>query len=397
MLGRRPVLPLARLVVFTFPILIFGALVATPALAQQPQGLAKVLTIRVVRNPDEPAAMSDALVQELEKSGMFRLVFSNTEPVDAILSPLYGCSTITGEYLPEAQRRTMRALCEVSLIDPKAEDENGVPLTIWSVPVWRVNDFYSAWDNEWPGQTVSSAFLQVNGLWTYSEPELRDWAARYGLAQTVQEYIATGVVVELLRDRDLALRGQTRPPIRAHTLGEVKTIFVSEGDYSYETAADKFMENLMSRTLAKWVQVKQNGKTKQIVVEDSRGLGGIESVLPGVRLVFAPAEADAILIGPYTHSHAGPAEYVGTGNATTTINSDGTTADTDVQVAIEEHQRIIEVGTAVLIDRRTQKTIWSSTQNDYQWWVGVLAGGSNTGPVTVVEKLVKQLKKDYEK
>jgi len=395
MLGRRPVLALASFVLVTLPILIFGTLAAVPASAQQPRSLAEVLTIRVAPSPDEPSAMSDALVRELEKSGTFRLVLNNTDPADAILSPLYGCSTITGEYLPEAQRRTMRALCEVSLIDPKAEDENGVPLTIWSIPVWRVNEFYSAWDNEWPGQAVRSAFLQVNGLWTYSEPELRDWAARYGLAQTVQEYIAAGVVVELLRDRDLALRGQTRPPISTHTLREVRTIFVSRGDYTNESAADKFMEDLMGRTLEKWVEVKANGKKKQTLVGDS--LAGVESVLPGVRQVFTPAKADAILIGPYTHSHAGPAEYVGTGHATTTINSDGTTADTDVQVAVEEHQRIIEVGTAVLFDRRTQKTIWSSTQNDYQWWVGVLAGGSNTGPVTVVDKLVKQLRKDYEK
>jgi hypothetical protein len=335
--------------------------------AQQGRSLKGVKKIRLVALPQDSVAMNNALTRQVQQTGVFEVVQNPTDPADAVLAPLYGCSTETGEFLPQKQRQTMRGLCGVALIDPDAEDANGRPLPIWSIRFWRIPELY----------------LDVEKL------------RQSGQAVDVQDYVARGVVADLLTDRQNAIAGKPDAQIQTLTLGQVKTIFVSVGDYSYETAADKIVEDLMRRQLAKWTEVKGSGKKKWKLSPGDDWIG-VESILPGVRIVFYPALADAILIGPYTQVHAGPVTYSGIGHATTTVNSDGTTADTDVKVAVRENQRVTEVGTAILFDRRTGKTIWSATRNDYQWWVGVLAGGSNTGPAAVVDKLVKQLRKDHQ-
>ncbi len=334
-----------------------------PIQAQRPRSLGDVKTIRLANIP--PTAMTKALVHQIKQRGVFEIVSNRIEPADAWLLPIDGCDTKTGEFLPEKQRLTSHGLCGVTLVDTSAKDANETPLEIWSGRFSRVPELY----------------LEVERLRLSGQPV------------DVQEFVAKGVIDELLTDRQLAIEGKPQVTAITLSLGNVKTIYVSEGDYSYETAVDKLLEKEMSRWLVKWVKVE--GKKKKGLAGDASN--GVESVLPGVRVVFSPAQADAIWIGPYTHTHAGPIIYTGRESATTTLNPGGTSADTDARITVKAHQQITEEGTAILFDRRTGETIWKVTKNDYQWWVGVLAGGSNTGAATILEKMAKQLRKDYEK
>ena len=348
------------------PVLILGLLTAVPALSQQPRTLADVRRIWLMTAPHHSIAMDNALFSQIKQSGAFGITLNAKESAEAILVPLYGCDTRTGEFLPEAQGQTKRGLCTVTLIDSVAEDADGGPVRIWAVRPGIILDLY------------------------FGAERLKET----GQPVDIQAYVAKGVVADLLADREASLAGQVPTPVVTLPLAGVKAIFVSLGDYSYETAGDKLLEEKMYDELVRKLVVKEGGKKKLMVRRDSNG---VESILPGVLLVNSPALADAILIGPYTERHAGPVFYTSTGDATTTLNSDASRADTDISIKTTAHQRVIEVGTVILFDRRTRETIWSATKNDYQWWVGVLAGGLNTGPATVVGKLVKQLRKDYEK
>src|SRR5712692_1831927 len=198
----------------------------------------------------------------------------------------------------------------VMVVDTSAKDANETPLEIWSGRFSRVPELY----------------LEVERLNLSGQPV------------DIQEFVAKGVIDELLTDRQLAIEGKPQTAVQTLSLGQVKRIFISAGDYSYEGPLDKLLEEEMRRRLARWMEVRENGKKKRTlppgeaipnISAPNSDWTAVESVLPGVRIVFYPALADAILVGPYTHSYAGPVIYTGRERATTTLNSDGTTAETD--------------------------------------------------------------------
>jgi hypothetical protein len=352
-------------------LLILGLLTVAPTPAQRPRSLGDVRTLRLANIP--PTAMNKALASQIQQSGVFEMMSNRTDPADAWLLPIDGCDTKTGEFLPEKRRLTSHGLCGVMLVDTSAKDANETPLEIWSGRFSRVPELY----------------LEVARLKQSGQPV------------DIQEFVAKGVIDELLTDHRLAIEGKPQTAPQTLSLGQVKRIFVSAGDYSYEGPLDKLLEEEMRRRLAKWVEVKENGKKKRTlppgealpnISAPNSDWTAVESVLPGIRLVFYPALADAILVGPYTQSYAGPMIYTGRERATTTLNSDGTAADTDARVTLRGHQQIIEEGTATLFDRRTGETIWKATKTDSHLWFR-----ADTGYAAVVENVIRQLKKDYEK
>jgi hypothetical protein len=70
----------------------------------------------VVALPDDSVAMNNALIHQLQQSGVSEVVLNRSDPANAILLPVYGDDTRAGEFLPEAERRTRHGLCVVTLI-----------------------------------------------------------------------------------------------------------------------------------------------------------------------------------------------------------------------------------------------------------------------------------------
>jgi len=307
--------------------------------AQQPKALKEVRSIRIIESPEDSKAMDGALIRHLRQAGAFQLAFDASDTIDSILLPIYGCSTKTGEYFSAKERLTKRGLCTVSLIDPHAEDRDGIPIKIWEVPRWKVTELYAEIDlKEEAGQPVTD----------------------------IQDTVAHGVIEDLLSDRKLSVDGKVAEQPRSLPLGQVRTIFISMGDYSYETPADKLLEQEMFKWLVKWYGKKFHGDC----------ITGWESIMPEVRLVCFPGQADAILVGPYTEAHT----------------VDFSFRCREANCSGSAQQRTVDTGIVELWDQRTGKTIWSTTKSDYQW-----LGGHHGGPGALVEKAAKQLIKDHAK
>lgn len=345
------------------------SLIGLSAPAQQVIPLSKVKAIRVPEessNEPHQAAIDGAIIREIQRSGQFKVVFGDKEPADARLSIVYGCNPLTGLPIPEINMPTPNGLCAIALFKPDSPKDK--PEMIWMTPPWRVAEIH----------------LELNG-----EPKDK-WVTA----------LAERHVAELVTAWKLSQEGKFPPTPLPLQLKDVKTIHVSSGSYNYQNLEDVSLEKLLFERLVSVGKDRQGSKEKQVAAGSS-DTGGFASMLPGVKLVSVPAQADAILLSIHPLKYKGPVQFSSQASASTTVDSEGSSASTTAWTNGTIWQNTYRVGGAFLLDRRTLQKIWSATEDDYSRWgwssglVSYLhprAGGDKR----LADRLVKQLKKDWQ-
>jgi len=356
----------------TWVILLGLVFSIPPTWAQQLPGdtqsvavpLEQVKKVHVFSQPDGHG-FEALLIERLKSWGQFEIVADPRQPHDVVLSIAYGCDWASFRFV-EVSRKADWTFCFVGLWDVDLLKRK-LPTTVWEIPLGVLQDLFVA-------------SLKVK------ETRGREEAVKA---------LADGIVAQLRKDWEVA--AGRRQPDPQRTLGQLGTIYVARGDFSGRE--DTNFELVLFSQLAKF-------KNKKLVGGCEPGQDGWESFVSGVKLACALWEADAVLVsaGPFEAGRS--TRYAGTSHGTILVNEEGDYAQgtVDLRHRGRAWEEVISGGGAVLFDRRIGKVLWSTVKDDdaptAAKVVAELFGGSAPGPggsQKVAERIVKQLRKDWEK